>query len=82
MAAHIQQGLSMPRAHIADGFYQWMIVLLIGLVVANFCGSVVLRNRTQLVRDVPDSERIQPDGRRRDHWLVYSPNFWVGGEHF
>ena len=30
------KGLSMPRVHIADGFYQWVIVLLIGLVVANF----------------------------------------------
>jgi general L-amino acid transport system permease protein len=45
------KGLSMPRAHIADGFYQWMIVLLIGLVAANF-----LRKRRIAQQDATGEE--------------------------
>jgi len=45
------KGLSMPRAHIADGFYQWAVVLLIGLVVANF-----LRKRRIAQQDATGEE--------------------------
>ena len=30
------KGLSVPRFHIADGFYQWAIVVMMGLVLANY----------------------------------------------
>ncbi len=29
------KGLSLPRVHIADGFYQWLIVMCIGIFIAN-----------------------------------------------
>lgn len=45
------KGLSLPRFHIADGFYQWMIVLIIGLVCANF-----LRKRRVAQQDATGAE--------------------------
>jgi len=30
------KGISIPRIHIADGFYQWMVIVVIGLVVARW----------------------------------------------
>ena len=30
------KGVSMPRVFIADGFYQWLVFMMIGLVVARF----------------------------------------------
>jgi general L-amino acid transport system permease protein len=30
------KGLSVPRFHISDGFYQWVIVVILGLVLANY----------------------------------------------
>ena len=38
------KGISMPRVFLADGFYQWLVVVLIGAVV----GYYVHRNRTRL----------------------------------
>ena len=45
------KGLSMPRVHIADGFYQWMIVIIIGLFAANF-----LRKRRIAQQDLSGEE--------------------------
>ena len=45
------KGLSMPRVHIADGFYQWMIVIVIGLFAANF-----LRKRRIAQQDLSGEE--------------------------
>ena len=45
------KGLSMPRVHIADGFYQWMIVIGIGLFAANF-----LRKRRIAEQDLSGKE--------------------------
>ena len=45
------KGLSMPRVHIADGFYQWMIVIIIGLFAANF-----LRKRRIAQEDLSGEE--------------------------
>lgn len=45
------KGLSMPRVHIADGFYQWMIVIIIGLFAANF-----LRKRRIAEQDLSGEE--------------------------
>ena len=45
------KGLSMPRVHIADGFYQWMIVIGIGLFAANF-----LRKRRIAEQDLSGEE--------------------------
>ncbi len=45
------KGLSMPRVHIADGFYQWMIVIGIGLFAANF-----LRKRRIAEHDLSGEE--------------------------
>lgn len=30
------KGFSVPRLHIADGFYQWMIIVLVGMLVARW----------------------------------------------
>ena len=30
------KGMSLPRLHIDDGFYQWAIFLLAGLIVGRF----------------------------------------------
>lgn len=38
------KGISIPRLHIADGFYQWLVWLLIGAVVGHF----VRKNRRQV----------------------------------
>tara|TARA_B100000959_G_C14962877_1_gene616515 strand:- start:748 stop:2280 length:1533 start_codon:yes stop_codon:yes gene_type:complete len=38
------KGISMPRIFLADGFYQWLVVLLVGVVVAYY----VHRHRTRL----------------------------------
>jgi general L-amino acid transport system permease protein len=38
------KGISMPRVFISDGFYQWLIVVLIGAVAAHY----VRRHRTRL----------------------------------
>ena len=35
------KGVAMPRIFIADGFYQWLVIMLVGLVVARY----VRRNR-------------------------------------
>lgn len=35
------KGVSVPRIHIADGFYQWMVFILIGAII----GSLVRRRR-------------------------------------
>ncbi|MEM9202928.1 MAG: ABC transporter permease subunit [Actinomycetota bacterium] len=35
------KGVSVPRIHIADGFYQWMVFILIGAII----GAVVRRRR-------------------------------------
>ncbi len=42
------KGVSMPRVFIADGFYQWLVVLAIGAVGARFVYKqrVALRDRT------------------------------------
>jgi len=40
------KGISMPRVHIADGFYQWTIVVLIGVVAAHF-----VRRHRQRIQD-------------------------------
>ena len=45
------KGLSMPRVHIADGFYQWVVVLAIGLVFAN-----LMRKRRNAQQDVTGEE--------------------------
>ena len=45
------KGLSMPRVHIADGFYQWMIVIGIGLFAAN-----LLRKRRIAQQDLSGEE--------------------------
>ena len=31
-----QKGISIPRVHIDDGFYQWLVVVLIGVLVARW----------------------------------------------
>ena len=38
------KGISMPRVFISDGFYQWLIVVLIGAVAAHY----IRRHRTRL----------------------------------
>lgn len=45
------KGLSMPRVHIADGFYQWMIVITVGLFAANW-----LRKRRIARQDLSGEE--------------------------
>ncbi len=42
------KGVSLPRVFIADGFYQWMVVMLIGAVVARYVYKqrTALRDRT------------------------------------
>ncbi|HBL08668.1 MAG TPA: hypothetical protein DDZ64_06290, partial [Acidimicrobiaceae bacterium] len=40
------KGISMPRVHIADGFYQWAVVVLIGAVAAHF-----VRRHRQRIQD-------------------------------
>ncbi len=40
------KGISMPRVHIADGFYQWTIVVLVGVVAAYF-----VRRHRQRIQD-------------------------------
>jgi len=45
------KGLSMPRVHIADGFYQCMTVIVIGLFAANF-----LRKRRIAQQDLSGEE--------------------------
>jgi len=39
------KGISMPRVHIADGFYQWTVVVLIGAAAAHF----VRRHRQRIL---------------------------------
>ena len=41
------QGLSVPRVFISDGFYQWAVVLLIGAVVAHFMHRRLAHQREQ-----------------------------------
>ena len=50
------KGISMPRVHIADGFYQWAVVVLIGAVAAHF-----VRRHRQRIQDQPE----QGDGCER-----------------
>lgn len=38
------KGIQIPRLHFADGFYQWMIIVLIGMIAARF---VVKRRQIQ-----------------------------------
>ncbi|MEM7095818.1 MAG: ABC transporter permease subunit [Actinomycetota bacterium] len=45
------KGLSLPRVHIADGFYQWMIFILIGF----FIGRYVMKQR-QAQQDATGAE--------------------------
>ena len=40
------KGISMPRVFIADGFYQWAVVVLVGVLVAHF-----VRRHRQAVQD-------------------------------
>ena len=40
------KGISMPRVFIADGFYQWLVVVLIGAVAAHF-----VRQHRQQIQD-------------------------------
>ena len=40
------KGISMPRVHIADGFYQWAVVVLVGVVAARF-----VRRHRQRIQD-------------------------------
>jgi len=40
------KGISMPRVHIADGFYQWAVVVLIGAAAAHF-----VRRHRQRIQD-------------------------------
>jgi general L-amino acid transport system permease protein len=40
------KGISMPRVFIADGFYQWAVVVLVGMLVAHF-----VRRHRQAVQD-------------------------------
>lgn len=40
------KGISMPRVFIADGFYQWAVVVLIGVIVGRF-----VRRRRQKIQD-------------------------------
>jgi len=45
------KGLSVPRVHVADGFYQWLIFILIGALVARF-----VRARRRAVQDATGKE--------------------------
>ena len=40
------KGVSVPRLHIADGFYQWMVFIIIGAVIGN-----IVRKRRQAEQD-------------------------------
>ncbi len=75
------KGVSVPRVFIADGFYQWLVWLLIGAVVGYFA-----RKQRQKVRDDTGGETY-PNGAFFGvvaifgviGWFLHPVFSWVGG---
>ena len=73
------KGLSIPRVHIADGFYQWMIFILAGAIVGRW-----LMNKRNAVRDATGHETypvlsfVGVIALLRVHRLVPAPHLRLG----